>query len=95
MVGKNRILVACGTAIATATVVAKAIEEALDKRGISVTITQCKSSEVPSLALDADLIITTTPVPTDHGKPIIQTLAFITGIGKEAVIKQIIEKLEL
>lgn len=95
MLGKKRILVACGTAIATSTVVAKAIEEALDRRGISVILRQCKASEVPSLAQDADLIVTTTPVATDHGVPVIQTLAFLTGIGKQAVIEQIIEKLNL
>ena len=44
MVGKKRILVACGTAIATSTVVSKAIEEALEARGIYVTIRQCKAS---------------------------------------------------
>jgi len=93
MVGKKRILVVCGTAIATAAVVAKAIEEVLDKRGISTTIRQCKSSEVLSLAQDADLIVTTTPVATDHGKPIIQTLAFITGIGKQAVIEELVRTL--
>ncbi|MGI6259661.1 MAG: PTS sugar transporter subunit IIB [Anaerolineaceae bacterium] len=93
MIGKKRILVACGTAVATSTVVAKAIESALEQHGIQATIQQCKASEVPSLAADADLIIATTPVATDHGKPVIQTLAFLTGIGKDAVIKQIIEKL--
>jgi PTS system galactitol-specific IIB component len=93
MLGKKRILVACGTAIATSTVVAKAIEEALEKRGIQATIQQCKASEVPSRAQDVDLIVTTTPVATDHGKPVIQTLAFLTGIGKEAVLEQIIQKL--
>jgi len=94
MSGKKRILVACGTAIATSTVVAKALEEELEKRGIQATIRQCKASEVPSLAQDFDLIVTTTPVATDHGKPVIQTLAFLTGIGKEAVIEQIVEKLK-
>ena len=94
MLGKKRILVACGTAIATSTVVAKALEEALEKRSIQATIRQCKASEVPSLAQDVDLIVTTTPVATDHGKPVIQTLAFLTGIGKEAVIEQIVEKLK-
>ena len=93
MIGKKRILVACGTAVATSIVVAKAIEEALEKRGIQATIQQCKASEVSSKAADADLIITTTPVATDHGKPVIQTLAFLTGIGKDAVLEQIIEKL--
>ena len=94
MVGKKTILVACGTAIATSTVVAKAIEEALQDRGMSVNIRQCKASEVPSLASDADLIVTTTPVSVDRDIPVIQTLAFLTGIGREEVIEQIIENLK-
>ncbi len=59
----KRILVACGTAIATSTVVARAIEEALSERHIPVTIRQCKATEVPSLVQGMDLVVTTTPVP--------------------------------
>jgi PTS system galactitol-specific IIB component len=90
----KRILVACGTAIATSTVVAKAIEEALKAKNINVTIRQCKATEVKSLVWDADLVVTTTPVPSDLGVPVIQTLAFLTGIGREAVIEQIVEALK-
>ncbi len=89
----KRILVACGTAIATSTVVANAIEESLKARGIDVITRQCKAAEVAGLAKDYDLIVTTTPVPTDHGVPVIQTLAFLTGIGKEDAIEQIIKAL--
>ena len=89
----KKILVACGTAIATSTVVAKGIEEALKERGIQVITRQCKAAEVRSLISDADLVVTTTPVPSDLGVPVIQTLAFLTGIGREAVIEQIIEEL--
>jgi len=85
------ILVACGTAIATSTVVAKAIEEGLAARGIKVVTRQCKAAEVPSLASEADLVVTTTPVPTDLGVPVIKTLAFLTGVGKEEVLDQIVE----
>ena len=94
MVEKKKILVACGTAIATSTVVAKAIEEALEERNIPVNIRQCKASEVPSLVADADLIVTTTPVSVDKDIPVIQTLAFLTGIGKEDVIEQIVNHLK-
>lgn len=90
----KRILVACGTAIATSTVVANAIEEELRDRGIDVKTQQCKASEVPSLAADFDLVVTTTPVPANLGVPVIQTLAFLTGIGKEEAIDQIIKALK-
>ncbi len=89
MAGTKRILVACGTAIATSTVVAKAIEEGLAARGIQVVTRQCKAAEVPSLASEYDLVVTTTPVPQNLGVPVIQTLAFLTGIGKDEVLDQI------
>ena len=62
MTKKKRILVACGTAIATSTVVARKIEEELEKRGIKADITQCKASEVPSHVEGHDLVVTTTLV---------------------------------
>jgi PTS system galactitol-specific IIB component len=94
MAQPKRILVSCGTAIATSTVVAKAIEEAMQERGIKVVTRQCKASEIRGLAAYADLIVTTTPVPADLGVPVIQTLAFLTGIGKEDVLNQITDILQ-
>lgn len=88
------VLVACGTAIATSTVVAVAIEEAMKERGINVTTRQCKAAEVPSLAADADLVVSTTPIAARLNIPVIQTLAFLTGMGKEEVLNQIAEKLK-
>ncbi len=89
------VLVACGTAVATSTVVARAIEEACKKAGISIMTRQCKASEVRALAdQGADLIVTTTPVPKDLGITVIQGLPFLTGIGKDAVMKQIIDTLK-
>ncbi len=83
------ILVACGTAIATSTVVAKGIEEAMRDRGLNVTTRQCKAAEIRSRLSGVDLVVSTTPVPDDLGVPVIQTLAFLTGIGKEDVLNQI------
>lgn len=88
------VLVACGTAVATSTVVAVAISEACKAAGIPVQTRQCKASEVPILAKDCDLIVTTTPVPKDLGKPVIQGLAFLTGIGKDQVLQQILDALK-
>ena len=89
------VLVSCGTAIATSTVVAKAIEEAMKARGIEVVVRQCKAMEIRSKIKGVDLVVTTTPVPDDLGVPVIQTLAFLTGMGKEAVIEQITQILQL
>lgn len=83
------VLVACGTAVATSTVVAQAIEEAMTERGISVAIRQCKVTEVFSQIDDVDLVVSTTPLPEGLNKPSLTTLAFLTGIGKEEIIEKI------
>lgn len=92
---RKTILVACGTAVATSTVVAKSIEEILRDRGIDIVTRQCKASEVSSMLSGVDLVVTTTPLQGNLGVPVIQTLAFLTGMGKEAVIEQIIQALKI
>jgi PTS system galactitol-specific IIB component len=90
---KKKILVACGTAVATSTVVAKKLEEKLRARGIEVQIDQCKASEVPGKAAGYDLIVSTTEVTDTKGKPIVRTLSFLTGIGIDADIAKIVKLL--
>ncbi len=85
----KKILVACGTAIATSTVVARKLEEMLRARGLQVHIDQCKTSEVSSKASGYDLIVSTTEVDDARGKPVVRTLSFLTGIGMEADVAKI------
>lgn len=93
--GKPKVvLVACGTAIATSTVVAISIEEAMKERGIPVTTRQCKAAEVSGRLEGVDLVVTTTSLTGNFGVPVIQTLAFLTGIGKQDVIDKIAKVLQ-
>ncbi|WP_232698443.1 PTS sugar transporter subunit IIB [Brevibacillus daliensis] len=92
---KKRILVACGTAIATSTVVAMKVKEMLEKRGVDVFVDQCKASEAPSKASSFDLIITTTPVSGVGDTPVIRTISFLSGVGMEKDMELILEKLGL
>jgi PTS system galactitol-specific IIB component len=85
----KKILVACGTAIATSTVVAKKLEEKLRALGIDVKIDQCKTSEVAARAAGYDLVVSTTEVGDTAGKPVVRTLSFLTGIGIDADIQKI------
>jgi PTS system galactitol-specific IIB component len=89
----KRILVACGTAIATSTVVAKKLEEELKKRGIDAKIDQCKASEVGARAERYDLVVSTTEVDDAKGKPLVRTLSFLTGIGIAKDVEAIVRLL--
>jgi PTS system galactitol-specific IIB component len=89
------VIVSCGTAIATSTVAAKAIEDACKEAGIPVITKQCKGQEIPELLKQgADLIVTTSTLRFDPGIPVIKGLAFLTGIGTDAVVKEIIDILK-
>ncbi len=87
------ILVVCGTGIATSTVVARKLEEKLAERGFKVKTRQCKASEVEARLEGVDLIVTTTPVPENLGVPVVRTLAFLTGVGEEDAIDEIVKKI--
>lgn len=89
------IIVSCGTAIATSTVAAKAIEEACKAAGIDVVTKQCKAAEIQGyIDQGADLIVTTTQMRYDPGIPVVNGLPFLTGMGKEQVIEEIISHLK-
>jgi PTS system galactitol-specific IIB component len=85
-----KIVVACGTAIATSTHVAIKVKEFLEERGLQVQTIQCRVTEVPNLALDADLVISTAQVPFDLDIPVVDGIPFLTGIG----IKEVIDRIE-
>ena len=90
---KKKILVACGTAVATSTVVAKKLEEKLRAKGIDVQIDQCKASEVSTKVDGYDVVVATTEVDDTRGKPFLRTLSFLTGIGVDADVEKIVKLL--
>jgi galactitol PTS system EIIB component len=95
MAERKKILVACGTAVATSTVVARKIEEELEKRGIPVVTTQCKAAEVPSRVEGHDLVVTTTFVSGTGDVPVIHSVSFLTGVGLERDMAKIVEYLKV
>lgn len=84
-----KIIVACGTAIATSTHVSIKVKELLGERGLKVHTIQCRAVEVPNLALDADVVVSTAQVPFKIPIPIVDGIPFLTGIGVKEVIDQI------
>lgn len=86
----KKVIVACGTGIATSTVVCVKIKEALEKAGVQAEIVQCKVAEIPSKIDGASLVVTTTSYTNDT-IPVIRALSFLTGIGEEADLKKIVD----
>jgi len=88
----KRILIVCGTAIATSTMVAMKVEDLLKKNGIRAEIRRALTSEARTASKDVDLIIATTQVQ-DVSVPVISGIPFITGIGVDKVEQEILSRL--
>ncbi|EOT25743.1 PTS system, galactitol-specific IIB component [Enterococcus sp. DIV2402] len=87
---KVRVLIACGAGIATSTVVVKKVEDLFAEHHIPCEIQQIKISEAVGKQENADMLISTTMLPTQYKIPAIQAMAFLTGIGTEKVEDKII-----
>lgn len=94
----KKILVACGSGIATSTVARTSIENKLKERGINMSelsFDQTSIPQIPSMAANYDLIVTTAKYKEDVGVPVVNGLAFLTNIGEDKAITKIIEALNI
>ena len=90
---KKKILVACGAGIATSTVVCGKVEQLVKDNNIDAEIIQCKIAEVASKQDEADLIVSTTILPTTYKIPAIIATSYITGINTKALEQKILDHL--
>jgi len=93
----KKILVACGTGICTSTMAAKKLQGELESRGLAgkFSINQCKVSELAFKANDFDVVICTSNATGSFDTPIIQGLAYLTGVGMAKTTDQVVEVLGL
>ncbi|MEK6648125.1 MAG: PTS sugar transporter subunit IIB [Actinomycetota bacterium] len=89
----KKVLVICGTGIATSTVVAMKIQDFCKSRNISVVVSQGKVMDIVRGIIGYDLIVSTTPVPSTITIPVIEGLPFLTGIGLDATLEKIAQAL--
>lgn len=90
----KKVLVICGTGVATSTVVASSIREHCAAEGIDVEVTQGKVMDLVGGAPDVDLVVATTEVPASVGVPVVAGLPFLTGVGKEAALDEVVRVLK-
>ncbi|HET6846348.1 MAG TPA: PTS sugar transporter subunit IIB [Anaerolineales bacterium] len=89
---KRRVLIVCGTAIATSTVVALKVEALLKREDIPAELRRAMTSEAKSASKGVDLIIATTQV-SDVTVPVLSGIPYITNIGVPKLEQEILELL--
>lgn len=87
------IIVACGSGIATSTVITSKLTELMENNGIEHRIIQCSVNEIDTFVGQADLIVTSTLIQKEYPVPIVKALAYITTVGEEELSQKILNYL--
>lgn len=85
-----KVLIACGSGIATSTVAQERVKEILKEAGIPAQITKGTIGQIPALAPSVDVVMTTTRYPKPLDKPILQVFGLISGINEDKVAQEIV-----
>ena len=87
----KRIVVACGSGVATSTVANQKISNFLDENGYAgkYQIIQCQVSELAEKAKSADFCVATTIVGGGISCPVLPGLPLLTGIGVDKLFADI------
>lgn len=90
---KPTILICCASSIATSTVVAYKVRDALEENGLEANVIQSSFAEMNAKVEMAkpDLIMVTGTVTVPEGIPKIVATPLLTGIGADRVIKEMVE----
>lgn len=85
----KKVLIICGTGVATSTVVAQKVRQHLQSAGVQATVEQGKVMDLVGHGTDADLVVATTDVPASVTVPVIRALPLLTGMGEAQVLDEI------
>lgn len=86
---KVKILVVCGSGVATSMHAAYKLREYLEKENLNVSIDGCGNNELPYRADSYDIIVSNAQVTVDLGKPVFSAVPLLTGIGEKELVQQI------
>ncbi|MDU7506390.1 MAG: PTS sugar transporter subunit IIB [Clostridia bacterium] len=92
----KKVLVCCGTGVATSVQVSNKIKDLLKQRGIKAEVAECKAVELPSRVSSyrPDLVVSTTQVNESMvDARVFPGLPFLTGIGVDAAMDEIVSHL--
>ena len=93
MAKRLRIIVACGSGVATSNVAAEKLKGALEARGLEHTVRAVNFGALESEQRVSDVLVSITPYATRDAElriPSLNGIPLLTGVGISALIDQIV-----
>lgn len=80
-----KVMVACGSGVATSTIAKEKVEKLAAEAGIPVSIIKCTLAEVPARQQDVDLVLTTANYRKPLDKPYLSVFGLVSGVNEGKV----------
>ena len=84
-----KLMVSCGSGIATSTHAASIVQEYMNEHGIPVSIMTCSVNDLANRLTGCDVILSTAQVAFDPGIPVFDGLPLLTGVGEEELLEDL------
>lgn len=86
----KRVIVACGSGVATSQTVASKVADLCEQRGIAVDVEAVDIKSLDTHIKQCDLYISITPyAKNDYDVPTISGIPFLTGVGIEQAMDEV------
>lgn len=89
MAKEVKVLVACGSGVATSTIAQQAIKEIAEQEGVRIRLMKGTIAEVPSKQHDVDVVFTTANYRNPLEKPHLSVFGLVSGINKQQTAKKV------
>jgi len=87
----KRVVIACGSGVATSTMVAELLKNALAKRGIQVEVKIADFKSLSSQVIGADLLVSIAPYEkAEYGIPVVNGIPLLIGIGSDTTVDEVV-----
>lgn len=91
MTKEIKILVACGSGVATSTIAQEAVKEIAQRAGVNARVFKATIAEVPERQHHEDIVLTTANYRQPLEKPYMSVFGLISGVNKANTEKKLEE----
>ena len=88
-----KLMVACGSGIATSTHAASMVQEYMEERHIPVSIMTCSVQDLANRLSGCDVILSTAQVSFESGLPVVNGVPLLTGVGDDELLEELAAKI--
>lgn len=90
----KKVIVACGSGVATSQTVASKVKRILDGKGVKASVEAVDLKSIDTYIKNADVYVSITKAEKEFSIPTLNGIAFLTGVGMDQEVQKLLEALQ-